>query len=183
MTCIPPLGYRQPATSASSSHPHLILVHSPLTRAPPSNPSEAQPAASLSASSLHAIITSIHIPMPPPSVTLTAPQSPVRSRSVSQPIREGVEMDFSKFIASPRATVSRAQSSNSILRASGASLGSDSASQGPAATARGRARSSSLVAVTEVGGDETEHVVDRLGVGSNENAAWVNAPGMSTAHE
>ena len=44
---------------------------------------------------------------------------------------------------------------------------------------KGRARSSSLVTVTEVGGDETENVVDRLGVGSNENAAWVNAPGES----
>lgn len=31
--------------------------------------------------------------------------------------------------------------------------------------------------VTEVGGDEPEGVVDRLGVGVNENAAWVNAPG------
>ncbi len=37
-----------------------------------------------------------------------------------------------------------------------------------------RKRSSSLVTVTEVGGDEQESVVDRLG---NENAAWVNAPG------
>ena len=43
--------------------------------------------------------------------------------------------------------------------------------------AKGRARSSSLVMVTEVGGDEPENVVDRLGVGTNENAAWVNAPG------
>lgn len=31
--------------------------------------------------------------------------------------------------------------------------------------------------MTEVGGDEPEGVVDRLGVGVNENAAWVNAPG------
>lgn len=31
--------------------------------------------------------------------------------------------------------------------------------------------------VTEVGGNEPENVVDRLGVGTNENAAWVNAPG------
>ena len=43
--------------------------------------------------------------------------------------------------------------------------------------AKGRARSSSLVTVTEAGGDETENVVDRLGVGTNENAEWVNAPG------
>jgi hypothetical protein len=34
-----------------------------------------------------------------------------------------------------------------------------------------------LVTVTEVGGDEPEGVVDRLGVGVNENAAWVNSPG------
>lgn len=45
------------------------------------------------------------------------------------------------------------------------------------AGAGGRARSSSLVTVTEVGGDdEPEGMVDRLGQG-NENAAWVNAPG------
>lgn len=31
--------------------------------------------------------------------------------------------------------------------------------------------------VTEVGGDEFENVVDRSGMGTNENAAWVNAPG------
>lgn len=31
--------------------------------------------------------------------------------------------------------------------------------------------------VTEVGGDEPENVVDRMGVGTNENANWVNAPG------
>jgi hypothetical protein len=31
--------------------------------------------------------------------------------------------------------------------------------------------------VTEVGGDEPENMVDRMGLGSNENAAWVNAPG------
>jgi len=42
---------------------------------------------------------------------------------------------------------------------------------------KGRARSSSLVTVIEVGGDEPENVVDRLGIGTNENAAWVNAPG------
>lgn len=33
--------------------------------------------------------------------------------------------------------------------------------------------------VTEVGGDEPENVVDRMGVGTNENANWVNAPGKS----
>lgn len=44
---------------------------------------------------------------------------------------------------------------------------------------KGRGRSSSLVTVTEVGGDDTDQVVDRLGVGVNENANWVNAPGQS----
>ena len=36
-----------------------------------------------------------------------------------------------------------------------------------------------MVTVTEVGGDEPENVVDRVGMGTNENAAWVNAPGTS----
>jgi hypothetical protein len=31
--------------------------------------------------------------------------------------------------------------------------------------------------VTEVGGDEPEAVVDQMGIGTNENANWVNAPG------
>lgn len=44
---------------------------------------------------------------------------------------------------------------------------------------KGRGRSSSLVTVTEVGGDDGDQVVDRLGVGVNENANWVNAPGES----
>lgn len=44
---------------------------------------------------------------------------------------------------------------------------------------KGRARSSSLITVTEVGGDEPENEADRIGVGSNQNAAWVNAPGES----
>jgi hypothetical protein len=47
-------------------------------------------------------------------------------------------------------------------------------------TSKGRARSASLVTVTEVGGDEPENMVDRMGLGSNENAAWVNAPGGLT---
>lgn len=34
--------------------------------------------------------------------------------------------------------------------------------------------------VTEVGGDEPENVIDRMGVGTNENANWVNAPGQSS---
>jgi hypothetical protein len=45
---------------------------------------------------------------------------------------------------------------------------------------KGRGRSSSLVTVTEVGGDDGDQVVDRLGVGVNENANWVNAPGESS---
>ena len=45
---------------------------------------------------------------------------------------------------------------------------------------KGRGRSSSLVTVTEVGGDDGDQVVDRLGVGVNENANWVNAPGKSS---
>jgi hypothetical protein len=40
-----------------------------------------------------------------------------------------------------------------------------------------RARSSSLVTVTEVGGGGPENEVDSFGVGPNENAAWVNGPG------
>jgi hypothetical protein len=67
----------------------------------------------------------------------------------------------------------RAQSSNSILRASAIT------SDGKPKT---RARSASLVTVTEVGGDEPENVVDRMGTGSNENAAWVNAPGAWAIH-
>lgn len=31
--------------------------------------------------------------------------------------------------------------------------------------------------VTEVGGDDSEGLADRSGMGANENAAWVNAPG------
>lgn len=37
--------------------------------------------------------------------------------------------------------------------------------------------------MTEVGGDDPDNVVDRLGAGNNENAAWVNAPGQSFASE
>lgn len=47
---------------------------------------------------------------------------------------------------------------------------------------KGRGRSSSLVTVTEVGGDDGDQVVDRLGVGVNENANWVNAPGAWLIH-
>lgn len=75
----------------------------------------------------------------------------------------------------------RSQSSNSILRASANLSSGKPGDQGSISRAKGRARSSSLVTVTEVGGDEPENVVDRLGVGSNENAAWVNAPGSCSS--
>jgi hypothetical protein len=69
--------------------------------------------------------------------------------------------------------MSRSHSSNSVQRITPEStLGKSS---------KGRARSSSLVTVTEVGGDEPENMVDRMGLGSNENAAWVNAPGKRQA--
>ena len=117
-------------------------------------------------------------PMPPPTVTLTTPHSPARARSVSQPIREDVATDFTypAHTHEPRTSILRSHSSNSVMRATGSSINTSAASPN-AARSTGRARSSSLVAVTEVGGDEPENVVDRLGVGSNENAAWVNAPG------
>lgn len=119
--------------------------------------------------------------MAPPVVTLTAPHSPTRARSVSQPIREDVATDFTypSHTHEPRQSILRSQSSNSVLRATAAAAASaKNGDQGSMSRAKGRARSSSLVTVTEVGGDEPENVVDRLGVGSNENAAWVNAPGM-----
>lgn len=83
-------------------------------------------------------------------------------------------------------SVSRSLSSNAIQKVASGELGnspilssetSPSPSHLGASKGKGRARSSSLVTVTEVGGDEPEGVVDRLGVGVNENAAWVNAPG------
>ena len=122
-----------------------------------------------------------HFAMAPPVVTLTAPHSPTRARSVSQPIREDVATDFTypSHTHEPRQSILRSQSSNSVLRATAAAAASaKNGDQGSMSRAKGRARSSSLVTVTEVGGDEPENVVDRLGVGSNENAAWVNAPGM-----
>lgn len=117
--------------------------------------------------------------MPPPVVTLTTPQSPTRARSVSQPIREDIATDFTYPAHThhePRSSILRSHSSNSVIRATTSSINTSASSPNMARSA-GRARSSSLVAVTEVGGDEPENVVDRLGVGSNENAAWVNAPG------
>ena len=122
---------------------------------------------------------------PPPAVTLTIPSSPSRARSVSQPIREDVASDFSSFnvpslLRPSRSGILRSHSSNSIQRSSainGSSGGNANTVSNQNRNAKGRARSSSLVMVTEVGGDEPENVVDRLGVGTNENAAWVNGPG------
>ena len=124
---------------------------------------------------------------PPPAVTLTTPQSPSRARSVSQPIREDVASDFnmSSSLQKPsRLGIPRSQSSSSIQRGSAnasAINGNGNINTGTRMNrgSKGRARSSSLVTVTEVGGDDPENVVDRLGVGTNENAAWVNAPGLS----
>jgi hypothetical protein len=116
---------------------------------------------------------------PPPAVTLTTPPSPARARSVSQPVRDGVDFDPSSLLK-PRTGFSRSQSSSSILRAVAPNPGPDAPPVAAGkAVIKGRARSSSLVTVTEVGGDELETVVDRLGVGTNENADWVNAPGES----
>jgi hypothetical protein len=74
----------------------------------------------------------------------------------------------------PRATFSRSMSANTH----GGSFGRSTDSQlSPGTHTRGRARSGSLVTVTEVGGDEPHTINDRLGVGANFNAAWVNSPG------
>ncbi|KAL1413106.1 sphingolipid homeostasis protein orm1 [Vanrija albida] len=126
-----------------------------------------------------------------PSATLTAPSSPGRTRSVSQPLREGVETDFFQYMAlpdgqkggNPRANFARSLSSNAVGqgsygRSSGATLAS-LAVQVP--RNKGRARSGSLVTVTEVGTDEPG-VNDRLGNAHNPNAAWVNAPGAWVIH-
>lgn len=165
-------------------HYHLILVH---------------PSDSCNEQQNLFVHHSLHLPTtfayhfkhmsPPPAVTLTAPQSPTRARSVSQPIREGVVLDFfshstatdsSSLGKSARSAFSRSQSTNNVLKPVATSSGMSLVPAGPPTVNRvvkGRARSSSLVTVTEVGGDEPEVVVDRLGVGTNENAAWVNAPG------
>lgn len=75
---------------------------------------------------------------------------------------------------SPRNSFTRSLSANNTQY--GPSYGRSTATSSQS-TGRGRARSGSLVTVTEVGGDEPDNVNDRLGVGSNHNAAWVNAPG------
>jgi hypothetical protein len=69
---------------------------------------------------------------------------------------------------------------NGLINAvGGVAMGGGSPS-GKSTGVKTRARSSSLVTVTEVGGDDGDQVVDRLGVGVNENANWVNAPGESS---
>ncbi|WVQ65316.1 uncharacterized protein L199_003492 [Kwoniella botswanensis] len=126
--------------------------------------------------------------MAPPSVTLTAPpHSPSRSRSVSQPIPEDSALDHLDTLSPlkpSRATVFRSQSSNNMSRSQHASGNSNQhhSSSPSFRKPQGRARSSSLVTVTEVGGDDPDNVVDRLGVGNNENAEWVNAPGAWVMH-
>ncbi|KAI9634737.1 response to unfolded-protein [Dioszegia hungarica] len=108
--------------------------------------------------------------------TVPGPQPSGRARSVSQPIRDGVSQDIIARATQSkpaRLSVSRAQSSNSVLRTTKSI---------EAINTHGRARSSSLMTVTEVGGDEFENVVDRSGMGTNENAAWVNAPGAWIMH-
>lgn len=127
--------------------------------------------------------------MSPPSVTLTlSPHSPARSRSVSQPIPEDAALDTLSppRLSSSRAAALRSLSSNSVSRGSLPFLQNHTHSNSPSPqfrASKGRARSSSLVTVTEVGGDDPDNVVDRLGAGNNENAAWVNAPGQSFASE
>ncbi|TXT15985.1 hypothetical protein VHUM_00488 [Vanrija humicola] len=85
--------------------------------------------------------------------------------------------------ANPRNNFARSLSSNAVGqgsygRSSGATLTS-LAVQVP--RSKGRARSGSLVTVTEVGTDEPG-VNDRLGNATNPNAAWVNAPGAWVIH-
>jgi hypothetical protein len=78
--------------------------------------------------------------------------------------------------ASPRTSFSRSLSANTPYGSFGRASGSQ-ISSGGSTHPHGRARSGSLVTVTEVGGDEPDNVNDRLGVGANFNAAWVNSPG------
>jgi len=120
------------------------------------------------------------------SSTLGLPTSPTRARSVSQPLREGVATDFSNIMPSiessqmkpVRSAYMRSHSSGTVQRTSPST---SHATLHQAQPSKGRARSSSLMTVTEVGGDEPENVVDRMGVGTNENANWVNAPGKHSS--
>ncbi|TYJ56477.1 hypothetical protein B9479_002880 [Cryptococcus floricola] len=121
----------------------------------------------------------------PPAATLTIPQTPSRSRSASQPnvasIPEDAALDTTpRRLAAHSATV-RSHSSNSV-RAPNPFQPTPNADSPSLRASKGRARSSSLVTVTEVGGDDPDNVVDRLGAGNNENAAWVNAPGAWLIH-
>lgn len=114
---------------------------------------------------------------PRPMPSLTAPTSPgARARSVSQPLRDGVDPDVFRFgtagQTSPRSSFHRTLSANTAYGSYGRASGSGLSGQ-----TKGRNRSGSLVTVTEVGGDEPDNINDRLGVGANFNAAWVNAPG------
>ncbi|RSH88487.1 uncharacterized protein EHS24_001032 [Apiotrichum porosum] len=111
--------------------------------------------------------------------SLTAPTSPgARARSVSQPLRDGVDPDVFRFgtagQTSPRSSFHRTLSANTAYGSYGRASGSGLSGQ-----TKGRNRSGSLVTVTEVGGDEPDNINDRLGVGANFNAAWVNAPADS----
>ncbi|KAL7420487.1 sphingolipid homeostasis protein orm1 [Cryptotrichosporon argae] len=142
--------------------------------------------------------------------TLAVPPSPARSRSVSQPIREDVPTDFALYataLASDKSSAmssggkgarsaygfSRSLSSNSLHARSpsgGSSIGAHGHGHGHGAAAaspgskgaKGRARSSSLITVTEVGANEPEAVIDQLGVAPNDNASWVNAKGAWLMH-
>lgn len=120
-------------------------------------------------------------------MSLAVPQSPGRrSRSVSQPLREGIETtDFFHYAASlekpPRLGYGRSISAQNINSSDTyGRRGSTNHISEP--QPKGRARSGSLVAVTEVGGDEPDSINDRVGVGANNNAAWVNSPGAWVIH-
>lgn len=121
--------------------------------------------------------------------TLTAPHSPgARARSVSQPLREGIETDFFTYVAANDKSRSsfgytRSTSANSNTGSFGRSTGANVQGLLPQPAARkGRTRSGSLVTVTEVGGDDGDNINDRVGVGSNHNAAWVDSPGAWVIH-
>lgn len=166
-------------TTTSTSFP-LGRLHSystPSSLPPTPAPLLSHPPSAALTSIAHITVRPHPTMSPPPAVTLTTPPSPARARSVSQPVRDGVDFDPSSLLK-PRTGFARSQSSSSILRAVAPSSSPDAPPVAAGkAVIKGRARSSSLVTVTEVGGDELETVVDRLGVGTNENADWVNAPG------
>lgn len=132
------------------------------------------------------VIGTQHTVEPSTAMSLAVPpQSPgTRARSVSQPLREGIETDFFHYAASlekPQRPYGRSLSSQSISRADSYGRRSSNTLM-PEQPRKGRARSGSLVAVTEVGGDEPDSINDRVGVGANNNAAWVNSPGAWIMH-